>query len=81
LNVPRTPLPPGQRLCYYLQPRPRRRHRDQVGNHTLRATGITPYLKNGGSLENAAAMASRVSARMTQLYDRRREESRSADSI
>jgi hypothetical protein len=29
----------------------------QVGNHTFRATGITAYLKNGGSLENAAAMA------------------------
>jgi hypothetical protein len=25
-----------------------------VGNHTLRATGITAYLKNGGVLENAA---------------------------
>jgi integrase len=25
----------------------------QVGNHTFRATGITAYLKNGGSLENA----------------------------
>jgi hypothetical protein len=29
----------------------------QVGNHTFRATGITAYLKNGGTLENAAAMA------------------------
>jgi hypothetical protein len=29
----------------------------QVGNHTFRATGITAYLKNGGSLENAAAVA------------------------
>jgi len=27
-----------------------------VGNHTFRATGITAYLKNGGVLENAAAM-------------------------
>ncbi|WP_222086318.1 hypothetical protein [Rhizobium leguminosarum] len=27
-----------------------------VGNHTFRATGITAYLKNGGTLEKAAAM-------------------------
>jgi hypothetical protein len=32
------------------------------------------YLKNGGSLENAAAMANHVSTRTTQLYDRRRDE-------
>lgn len=45
-----------------------------IGNHTFRATGITAYLKNGGTLENAAAMANHVSTRTTQLYDRRREE-------
>jgi integrase len=44
-----------------------------VGNHTFRATGIA-YLKNGGSLENAAAMANHASTRTTQLYDRRRDE-------
>jgi site-specific recombinase XerD len=43
----------------------------QVGNHTCRATGITAYLKNGGTLENAAAMANHASTRTTQLYDRR----------
>jgi integrase len=37
----------------------------KVGNHTFRATGITAYLKNGGSLENAAAMANHASTRMT----------------
>ena len=46
----------------------------KVGNHTFRATGITAYLKNGGSLENAAAMANHASTRTTQLYDRRRDE-------
>jgi integrase len=46
----------------------------QVGNHTFRATGITVYLKNGGSLENDAAMANHASTRTTQLYDRRRDE-------
>jgi site-specific recombinase XerD len=38
-----------------------------VGNHTFRATGITAYLKNGGTLENAAAMANHASTRTTQL--------------
>lgn len=45
-----------------------------IGNHTFRATGITAYLKNGGSLENAAAMANHASTRTTQLYDRHRDE-------
>ena len=49
-------------------------HRDQLGNHSFRATGITAYLKNGGTLENAAAMANHASTRTTQLYDRRRDE-------
>lgn len=42
-----------------------------IGNHTFRATGITAYLKNGGQLETAAAMANHSSTRTTQLYDRR----------
>jgi len=45
-----------------------------IGNHSMRATGITAYLKNGGTLENAAAMANHASTRTTQLYDRRRDE-------
>ncbi|MNQ94872.1 Tyrosine recombinase XerC [compost metagenome] len=44
-----------------------------IGNHSFRATGITAYLKNGGTLENAAAMANHASTRTTQLYDRRRD--------
>jgi integrase len=46
----------------------------RVGNHTFRATGITAYLKNGGTLERAAAMANHASTRTTQLYDRRSDE-------
>ena len=42
--------------------------------HTFRATGITTYLKNGGTLEKAQYMAGHESARTTGLYDRRREE-------
>ena len=43
----------------------------KIGNHTFRATGVTAYLKNGGTLENAANMANHASTRTTQLYDRR----------
>ncbi len=46
----------------------------KIGNHTFRATGITAYLKNGGTLENAAAMANHASTRTTQLYDHRRDD-------
>jgi hypothetical protein len=35
---------------------------------------ITTFLKNGGALENAAAMANHASTRTTQLYDRRRDD-------
>ncbi|WP_429260950.1 tyrosine-type recombinase/integrase [Paraburkholderia sp. GAS334] len=45
-----------------------------IGNHTFRATGITAYLKSGGTLENAAAMANHASTRTTQLYDRRHDD-------
>jgi site-specific recombinase XerD len=45
-----------------------------AGNHTFRATGVTAYLKNGGTLEKAAQMANHASTRTTQLYDRRAEE-------
>jgi integrase/recombinase XerC len=45
-----------------------------IGNHSFRATGITAYLKNGGTLEKAAAMADHSSTRTTQLYDRRLDE-------
>ena len=46
----------------------------RIGNHTFRATGITAYLKDGGTLEKAAAMANHASTRTTQLYDRRKDE-------
>lgn len=42
--------------------------------HTFRATGITTYLKNGGSIENAQYIAAHESPRTTKLYDRRMEE-------
>lgn len=38
--------------------------------HSLRATGITIYMENGGTLENAQAIAAHESPRTTKLYDR-----------
>jgi site-specific recombinase XerD len=38
--------------------------------HTFRATGITAYLINGGTLERAAQIAAHESTRTTQLYNR-----------
>ena len=46
----------------------------KIGNHTFRETGVTAYLKNGGTLERAAPMANHASTRTTQLYDRRARE-------
>jgi integrase len=42
--------------------------------HTFRGTGITAYLRSGGSLENAQAIAAHESPRTTKLYDRTRDE-------
>jgi len=38
--------------------------------HTFRATGITAYLENGGTIENAQTIAAHESPRTTKLYDR-----------
>ena len=38
--------------------------------HTFRATGITAYLQNGGTLEHAQQIAAHQSPRTTKLYDR-----------
>jgi integrase len=42
--------------------------------HTFRATGITAYLENGGTIENAQAIAAHDSPRTTKLYDRTSDE-------
>jgi hypothetical protein len=46
----------------------------KLGNHSFRATGITAYLNNGGTLEKAAAKANHASTRTTQLYYPGRDE-------
>ncbi len=45
-----------------------------ICNHTFRGSGITVYLDNGGTIENAAAIAAHESTRTMQLYDRTDEE-------
>jgi site-specific recombinase XerD len=47
---------------------------DRIGNHTFRATGITAYLLNGGTLEHAQQIAAHSSPRTTKLYDRTSDE-------
>jgi integrase/recombinase XerD len=42
--------------------------------HTFRATGITAYLENGGTIENAQVIAAHESPRTTKLYDRTSDE-------
>jgi site-specific recombinase XerD len=42
--------------------------------HTFRATGITAYLLNGGTIEGAQAIAAHESPRTTKLYDRTSDE-------
>jgi integrase len=42
--------------------------------HTFRASCITTYLQNGGTLEHAQTIANHESPRTTKLYDRTREE-------
>jgi site-specific recombinase XerD/uncharacterized membrane protein len=46
----------------------------EIGCHSFRGTGITNYLKNGGTIETAAKLAGHASTRTTQLYDRRSTE-------
>jgi site-specific recombinase XerD len=73
-QLTRTPLPQANAYAMIRRRAAAAGIKTQVGNHTFRATGITAYLKSGGSLENAAAMANHASTRTTQLYDRRRDE-------
>jgi integrase len=45
-----------------------------IGNHTFRATGITAFRDNGGSLEEAQEIANHASPKTTMLYDRSRDQ-------
>jgi site-specific recombinase XerD len=57
----------------------RRRTKDagiagRIGCHTFRATGITAYLKNGGTIDRAQKLAGHASSKTTALYDRSDDE-------
>jgi site-specific recombinase XerD len=69
-----TPLPQANALAMVQRRAARAGIETRIGNHTFRATGITAYLKNGGTLERAATMANHASTRTTQLYDRRSDD-------
>ncbi len=73
-QLTRTPLPQANAYAMIRPPRAAAGISTKVGNHSFRATGITAYLKNGGTLEKAAQMANHASTRTTQLYDRRHDE-------
>ena len=42
-----------------------------INCHTFRATGITEFLNQGGTIEQARLIAAHEVSRTTQLYDRR----------
>lgn len=46
----------------------------RIGCHTFRATGITAYMLNGGTLEHAQRIAAHASPKTTKLYDRTMDE-------
>ena len=73
-QLTRTPLPQANAYAMIGRRAAAAGIKTKVGNHSFRATGITAYLKNGGTLENAAVMANHASTRTTQLYDRRHDE-------
>jgi hypothetical protein len=54
--------------------RPRPALPPSSANRSFRGDGISSYLKNGSTLEKAAAIANHPSTRTTLLYDRRRDE-------
>ena len=57
-----------------------KRHAQAIGlpeticNHTFRATGITAYLENGGTIEHTQRIANHESPKTTKLYDRTSDE-------
>jgi site-specific recombinase XerD len=73
-ELTRTPLPSANAYMMIKRRAAAAGIETKIGNQSFRATGITAYLKNGGTLEKAASMANHASTRTTQLYDRRSDE-------
>ena len=72
-KLTRTPLPQANAYAMIARRAAAAGIMTKVGNHSFRATGITAYLANGGTLEHAQAMAAHESPRTTKLYDRTKE--------
>ena len=71
-GAPRAARPAPRTACRMIERRARQAGiQTKIGNHSLRATGITDYLKINGSLAEARRMANHSDTRTTQLYDRR----------
>jgi site-specific recombinase XerD len=47
---------------------------EAISNHTFRATGITVFRQNGGTVEEAQHIANHESPKTTMLYDRSRDQ-------
>lgn len=59
-------------VCYRIvKRRARAQGLDGITNHTFRATGITTFLRAGGSLDDARRLANHSSVNTTKLYDHR----------
>jgi integrase/recombinase XerD len=48
---------------------------ERVCCHTFRATGITAFRENGGTIEHAQQIAAHASPKTTMLYDRTSDQS------
>src|SRR3954468_15168083 len=59
----RTPLPQANVYAMIQRRAQAAGIRTRIGNHTFRATGITAYLKNDGTLEKAAMIANPTTPR------------------
>jgi len=66
-----TPLPQANAYAKIRRRAAAAKIQTKIGNHTFRATGITAYLRNGGTLENAAASASPDEVKQLQLLSSR----------
>src|SRR5689334_14550746 len=62
-RLTRTPLPQANAYAMIRRRADAAGIMTRIGNHSFRATGITAYLKNGGTLEKAAAMANHATTR------------------
>ena len=62
-HLTRTPLPQANAYAMIRRRTASAGINTKVGNHTFPATGIMVYLKNGGTLERAAAMANHAITR------------------